>query len=214
MLKPHDSYKVAIQSKRESAHFWGIRSRCYASAISSCNINIAGTCSSKRVSADCLQRYPSLDRPALSQGRPIALFCRSTKDIAVDIGYQPGSAIEFSAVGANSGATSKQKLGRRLCKRNQSSSQLLLYLALPVVLKATWSVASQAQALALSLQKYWVQTAQARSWPVLPLACSATTQASTAAANLNTRAPLARTYQWNRRRSVPAAAVLRFGDGI
>lgn len=213
MPQAHDSYTSAIQSKRETAHFWGGRSRRYARRVSCSNINIAATRSSKRVIADCLQRYPSLDRSALSQGRPIAFFCRSTKDIAIVIGYQGGSAIQSAAVGAHSGATSKQKLGRRLCKRNQSLSQLLLYLALPVVLKATWSVASQARAQVLSHLKCWAQTAQAQSWPVLPQVCCATTQASTAAANLNNRALIARTHQSNRRRGISSAAVLRFGDG-
>ena len=213
MSHAHDSYRIAIQSKRESAHFWGGTIRRFPEVLSSSNINGAETRSSKRVPADCLQRYPSLDRPALSQGRSIAFFRRSTKAIAIVIGYKVGSDIHSAAVDAHSGATSKQKLGRRLCKRNQSSSQLLLYLGLPVVLKATLNVALQVQALALSLPKFWVQTAQVQSWQVLPLVCCATTQVSTAAANRNQPALTARGYQWDRRRSMSAAAVLRFGDG-
>lgn len=211
-MKHHDSDEHAIQSKRESAYFWGGRS-CRFAVVDLCrNIKGATTRSSKRVIADCLQRYPSLDRPALSQGRSVAFYCRSTKDIAIDIGYQAASAIQFGAVGANTGATSKQELGRKLCKRNQSSSQQLLYLDWPVVWTTTWSAALQAQAQVLSLLKFWVLTARARSWQVLPLASFATTQVFAAKLN-NRRANIARLHLWNRRRGFAPAAVLRFGDG-
>jgi len=211
-MKHHGSDEGVIQSKRESAYFWGSRLCCYAVVDLCRNIKVAATRSSKRVIADCLQRYPSLDRPALSQGRSVAFYCRSTKDIAVDIGYQTASAIEFHAVGANSGATAKQELGRELCKRNQSSSQQLLYLDWPVVWTTTWSVASQAQAQVLSLLKFWALTAQARSWQGLPQAYFATTQAFAAELN-NGRANKTLVQLWNRRRGDAPAAVLCFGDG-
>ncbi len=204
----------APQSKREFAHFWGRQSRHCSTAIYSSSVDIAARRSSKRSVASCQHRYPSLCRSALTQGRPVSVFRRLIGKKRIVIGYHSAEAIEFNAVGADSRATLKNKLGRRLCRKNQSSLPQLPYSALPVVLKATLNVASQVQVQAWSHQKCWAQTAPAQSSQVLPLACCATTQASTAAANLNTRAPLARTYQWNRRRSVPAAAVLRFGDGI
>ncbi len=204
----------APQSKREFAHFWGRQSRHCSTAISSFSVEVAATRSSKRSVASCQHRYPSLCRSALTRGRPVSVFRRLIGKKRIVIGYHSAEAIEFNAVGADSRATLKNKLGRRLCRKNQSSLPQLPYSALPVVLKATLNVVSQVQAQAWSHQKCWAQTAPAQSSQVLPLACCVTTQASTAAANLTNRAPFARAYQWNRRRSVPAAAVLRFGDGI
>jgi hypothetical protein len=81
-------------------------------------------------------------------------------------------------------------------------------------LKVTSNVALQAQALGLSLPKYLVQTVQVLSLQVLPLACFVMTQASTVAANLNTRVSFAHLNQWNRRWGNTPAAVLRLENGI
>jgi hypothetical protein len=87
-------------------------------------------------------------------------------------------------------------------------------LASQVVSKATLNVASQARAQALLHPKFWAQTAQVLSLQAPQLAYFASSQASTPAVKLNTRAFFARLNQWNRRRDNTPAAFLRLGNGI
>jgi hypothetical protein len=152
MMNVGDSVKLPMQSKRESAYLWQGTSGRYANAPMCRTLGVATARSSKRAVVDCQRRYPSPDRSALYKGGPVTFFRRLATNIAIDIGYQPSLAIECIPVGVNFDATSQIKLGRRLCRKNQSSLPQWLCLALPVVLKATWNVALQAQALVLSLQ--------------------------------------------------------------
>ena len=202
-----------MQSRRECAHFRGGKSRDCSGLVSCFKVSVVARRSSKRPVATCQHRYPSLYRSVPFLGRPVSVFRRLTAKKRIVIGYHSAEAIEFNAVGADSRATLKNKLGRRLCRKNQSSLPQLPYSALPVVLKVTSSVASQVQAQALSQLKCWAQTAQAPFLLAPQLVCCVTTQASTAAAKLNARAPHGRNNHQSRRRGIAPAAVLRFGDG-
>lgn len=203
---------VKQQLKRESAYLWGGSFGCYATALRCCRVFLSVWCSSKRGTDRCLQCYPSLDRSAYLPSGSVTFFRRSLPQMVSDIGYQRHSLIELTTVGVNSDALTKSKLGLVLCRKNQSSLPQWLCLALQVVLKVTSSVALQAQALVLLPQKFWAQTQQAQHWLAQQSACFATTQASTAVSNFDTRALTGHIDHWNRRRGHPPAAVLYFGD--
>ena len=202
-----------MQSKREFAHFWGGQTRGYAEGRECGNFDLVAERTSKRSAAFCQHRYPSPDRSAYFQGRPVVPFRPLIGGNRTVIGYHGVLAIEFGTRTADSGAVLKSKLGRKSCRRLLSSLPPLPCLALPVALKATWNAALRAQAQALSLPRFWALTQPAPCLPVRPLACCATTQASTAVNKTDTRAHAGRVNTGNRRGGRTLAAVLRFGDG-
>lgn len=201
---------IPKQSKREVAHSGLLKQQSFAKQQYCLRHEIVVDHSSNWSATNSLHRYPSPNRSAYSPSRPITVFRRYGPDLLHDIGYHAGIAIHRCAVRTNSGATYETTIGLRLCKRHQSSLRQWQYLVWQVALRATQSVASQAQALALLPQKYWALTAQALSLPVLPQACFATTQASTLVSN--TPALSGRHHPANRRRGPSPAAVSCFGD--
>jgi hypothetical protein len=203
-----------IQSKREIAHFRQNTTGHYASGPDCATLIPVIMCSSKHLVADCRQVYPSPDRSACSSGGPVTVFRLSFGGKQTDIGYHTSLAIELRTVSVDSGATSKNKLGRELCIKNQSFLPQWPFSALQVVLKATWNVASRAQAQVLLHLKCWAQTALVPFLLVPQLACFVTTPGSTPAVKRDLRASVAHLNQWSRRRGNTSAAVLRFGDGI
>ena len=202
-----------MQSKREVAHFWGVQTRGYAGGRECGNVDLVAERTSKRSAAICQHRYPSPDRSAYFQGRPVVPFRPRVGGKRTAIGYHGDLAIEFGTRSADSGAVLKLKLGRKSCRRLLSSLPPLPCLALPVALKATWNAVLPAQARALSLPKFWGLTRLAPCLPVRPLACFATTQASTAVNKTDNRAHSGRVTNGNRRGGRALAAVLRFGGG-
>lgn len=198
------------QSKREFAYSAGPAKQCYSDRHSLVTVN--GVAGRSRIcsAANSLYRYPSPDRPAYSPSGPITVFRLYSAKMTGDIGYHCEIAIHRGADRTNRGAVDITMIGLRLCKRHQSSSRQWQYLVWQVALRATWNVASQVQALALWLQKYWVRTAQGQSWQVQQPAFCVTTQASTAAAKLNNRAHCGRAMHKDRRWGHVPAAVFSF----
>ena len=204
-----------MQSKREVAYFGSDRTGRFVNRRTCDSIKTAAGRFTTPGRINTLQRYPSLYRSVALPARPATLYRLMGRKLADDNGYHQLSAIGLHIAGPISGPAAKSKIGRILCRKNHSSSQRLLYLDLPVAWKATWSAVLQAQARVLSLLKFLAQTAQVQSLQALPLAYFATTQASTAAAKLNTtRTVFVRTDHRNRRGGYAPAAVLHFGDGI
>lgn len=205
------------QLRRESAYFWGGRTCGFASRFECGNVGLAAGRPSKRPAALCQHRYPSPDRSASSQGRPVILLGRA--DSASRIGgkltvieYQAPCPIVFARCRTNSGAALKPKLGKRTCKRHPSSLPLWRPLASPAALTPTWNAAPQAQVLVSSLPKRWAPIRQARRWPVLPLVFCVMTQVS-AAAHAKTFALPKAFDHCSRRRGLTPAAFLRSGEG-
>lgn len=214
MISAGGKMRSATQLGREVAYLWGGASGHYATAFQSGIVISAVWCSSKRLTANCLQRYPSLDRFAYLPSGPVTFFRRYRPKTVVDIGYHCLSPIELGAADINSDVSEKLELGRRLCRKNQSFWPQWLFLALLVVLKATSNVALRVQLVASWPQKCWVPIQLGQPWLVQPSAYFATTQASTAAARLTHRADVARSHQFNRRRGHAPAAVLRLGTRL
>ena len=205
------------QLRRESAYFWGGRTCGFATPSECGNVGLAAGRPSKRPAALCQHRYPSPDRSASSQGRPVILFQQA--DSAFWIGgkltvieYQAPCPIVFARCRTNSGAALKPKLGKRTCKRHPSSLPLWRPLAWPAASTLTWNAALQAPALVSSHPKHWAPIRQVRRWPVRPLAFCVTTQAS-AAAHAKTFAFPKAFDHCSRRRGHTPAAVLRSEEG-
>lgn len=200
------------QSKRESADFDISKSEGFAQMQASTSVRHAAGRSSNRSAACFLYRYPSPDRPAHSLSRPTTVFRPSSTKFSVVIGYHVNVAIDLTSVSADCGATLKTTIGRRLCKKHQSSLPQWLCLAWPVASKVTQNVALPVQARALWPLNFLAQTAQVQCLPVQPQAYFVTTQASTPAVNLDNRAHCGRIHFKSRRRGSTPAAVLCFGD--
>jgi len=201
---------LAAQSRRETADVLCPCVRCFAAADECSSLNGIASRTNNYDAMNSLHRYPSPGRPAYSPSRPMTVFRLSGAMRAVDIGYQREFSIDRSIRGIISGAATETTIGSRLCKRHQSSLRQWQYLVWQVALKVTQSVALQVQALALLPQKYLAQIAQAQCLPVLPQAFCVTTQASTAAVNVNTRPKAGRYTTMNRHRGLPPVAVFRF----
>ncbi len=206
--------RAALQFKREPAHFWWGASCDFAHMAECASVDLVAKRSSKRIVADCQHRYPSPDRSALTQGRPVSHFRSFIGGNRVDIGYHRRLAIELMHGSADFGATLKTTLGREKCRKHLSSLPQWLSLVLLAVLKATWNAVWLALAPVWSQQKFWVQIVQGQSWPVQLQACCATTQVSTAVDKPDNRAHCGRLSDQHCRRGFASAAVLRFGDGI
>ena len=202
----------SVQFKRESAEETMPQIKRYA-ALATCGTLLdVASCSSKHGATSFLHRYPSPDRPAYSPSRPMTVISTLFRLIApkktVDIGYQAEIFIDPDVGHANWGGGPETTTGLRLCKRHQSSSRQWQYLVWQVALRATQSVALQARALALLPQKCLAQIAQGQCLQALPLACFATTRASTAA--VNSRALTGRINSENRHRGQAPVAVFAF----
>ena len=208
MLLIDGSSGKSIQPKRESAYFGGGRSLRCAIRLTCVNVTLSVRLSSNRLADNCLLCYPSLDRSACLAGGPAAFFRRFIVNQSLDIGYQCHSSIELLAVNVISDVAGKQKLGRRLCRENQSSWPQWLYLALLAVLKATPSAVLRVPQVVLWLQKCWALIQQAPQLPAQRSVCFATTQASTAVSN-HTFGARFRHQKTNdhRRKSYPAVVI-------
>ncbi len=204
------SSAITPQAERDSADDLRRAFGSFSLTSGCVNLSLEEMVTNKSINSTSLHRYPSPDRPAYSPSRPMTVFRRLVGNNAVDIGYQADLAIDRPTDRVNSGATQITTIGVRLCKRHQSSSRQWQYLVWQVALRATQSVALQAQALALLPQKFSALIAQARCLPVQLLACFATTQASTAAVKVDTRAHHGRINSGNRRWGHTPAAVFAF----
>lgn len=204
------SWSIVTQSKRVSADELHSAFVGFAPAADCVNLSSGSVVTNKIAGSTSLHRYPSPDRPAYSPSRPMTVFRRWVRNNAVDIGYQHDLAIDRPTDRVNSGVTQITTIGVRLCKRHQSSLRQWQYLVWQVAWKATQSVALQAQAQALLLQKFLARTAQAPCLQVQPQACFATTQASTAAAKVDNRAHQGCANNRNRHRGLPPVAVFAF----
>ena len=218
MLNGARSIVCETQLRRESAYLWGGRTCGFATGSECGSLGHAAGRPSKRPAALCQHRYPSPDRSALSQGRPVILFQRSDSGGLIGgkptvIEYQGPRPIVFARWRTNSGAALKSMLGKQTCKRHPSSLPQWRPLALLAAWTPTWNAAPLAQVQALSLPKRWAPIRQARRWPVLPLAFCVTTQASAAAHVAKTFAFSKAFDHCSRRRGMTPAAVSRSGEG-
>ncbi|MEM8537422.1 MAG: hypothetical protein AAGF56_06120, partial [Pseudomonadota bacterium] len=194
------------QSGREIANNAKLRKQFYTLRRFDCTLHGVAMIADIIITT-LLYRYPSPDRPAYSPSRPTPDFRSSKGRSETVIGYQVHFGIQPTQGRIAVGATQTTTIGLKQCKRHRSFWRQWQFSVWQAALRATWNAALRGQALALWLQRCWVQTAQAPCLPALPLAFCATTQASTAAAN-NFRPFIGHNTFANRRRGTSSAAVL------
>jgi hypothetical protein len=200
-----------LQSKRETAYCGPHLLQGFAAQQTCVSVIDVARRSSNRLATYFLHRYPSPDRSAYSPGRPITVFRRLAHKYGVVIGYQADLAIDLGADRVNSGATLTTTIGRRLCKRHQSSLRQSQHLVWQGASTLIWNAVWRAQALVLWAHKSLEQIQQQPHWPVPQQACSVTTRAFVAP-HVNSTASFGALNQFNRRRGSTPAAVLCFGD--
>lgn len=207
------SIMCAARDKRKTAHYWGGASSGFASPANLRKLVSAASRFSILAAEKCQHVYPSPRRPVPSLDRPVPRMRKYVGGKMTAIEYHLILAIAFSVSRAILGCAKKLNESREICKRHHSFWPQWLFLDSQVALRATLNVALQAQAQAWSHPKCWVLTVPVQFLLAQPQACFATTQASTAASNVNMRATAARRYEMNRRPGFTPAAIFCFGDG-
>ena len=193
-------------NRRDTHHYWGGRTRGYASAgLSGILMHIAGH--ETRLAADPYQHTdPSPHRFAFLQGEPDG----GIGGKATDIAYHATLRIALCVKEAESWLRNTILEGNKKCKKHPFSWLLSQPLALQAVSTMTLNVLLLAQARVLSQPKFWAQTVQVRCLLVPQQACSVTTQVF--AGNINSRANPARLKSINRRWGMTLAAIFCLGD--
>ncbi|MFQ1700135.1 hypothetical protein ACJ5NV_06020 [Loktanella agnita] len=203
---------IPLQSKRETAHFGPDKSDRFSDRFCSRIVGLVAACPSKRAVANRLHRYPSPNRSAPIEGRPVSFFRLFSGNNTAVIGYHGVLAIELRANCSMFGAIKNLQIGKKQCKNLRSSSPLWLFWALLAALSQIWSAALPVPVQASSLLRPWALILPVLRWPVLPLVSSATMQAS-AAAHAKPFAFSKAIHHDSRRRGITPAAVLRSGEG-
>ena len=193
-------------NRRDTHHYWGGRTRGYASAgLSGILMHIAGH--ETRLAADPYQHTdPSPHRFAFLQGEPDG----GIGGKATDIAYHVTLRLALCVKAAESRLRNTILKGNKKCKKHLFFWLLSQPSALLAVSIQTANALLLARVRGLSHPKFWAQTAQVRCLSVPPQACSVTTQAF--AGNINSRAIPARLKSINRRWGMTLAAIFCLGD--
>lgn len=188
------SLRKAIHFRRELAHFDADVSNGLAWAINGGRLSVVDTRPSRRLAANCQNRYPSPDRSGLLRAGPVSVsgprFRPAHGEKPTAIGYHPNMGVDVGVQNGDSVTTFNPQRGRKLCLRNHGSSQLLRHSRLPVALSRTWSVGLLVRLLVLLRLMQLVLIRQLAHLLVALRACCVTMRVSAAAHAKTNRAPL------------------------